>query len=271
MAGQQVVLTDNNGHALGLASLNGKTRVVSTPYSYAVSEGELAGHTALYKFGSNPDVGVTEETIWQQGGLYNWAAVDAAAGIVKVSSSSALDIAVTGTGARTCTIYGLSTGGIEQNETIALNGQTAVNSTLSYSRVNRIICNTAGTGLKNAGIIYVGTGTVTTGVPAVIWSTVAVGKNQTLQSIYTVPMGKTLYITSFVASTNSNKGNIVNIYVKPPSELFQIKSNIYLFSTATSVHFDFPLVVQSMTDIDCRAIGTATGAGIQFSFEGWLE
>jgi len=251
--------------------VDGKLRTSSMPYTYDIAEGNIAGHTSLYKFGSNPDVSTSQETLWQQGGLYDWAAVDAAAGIVKVSSSST-DDDVAGTGAWTCTIYGLnSTTGLEQNESIILTGQTAVNSTLEYSRVNRVIVNTAGTGLSNAGVIYVGTGAVSTGVPAVIWSTVVIGENQTLQAIWTVPTGKTLYITSFIGSTNSNKGNEIKIYVRPEGELFQIKSQFFLFSTNVTHTFEFPLIVTSMTDIDIRAVGKATGAGIGFSFEGWTE
>jgi len=262
---------DEFGTAYGIKQIDGKPRVSSMPYTYDIAEGNVSGHTALYKFGSNPDIGTTEETIWQEGGLYDWAGVDAAPGIVTVSSSSADDVAVTGTGVRTCTIYGLSTLGATQSETVSLAGQTAVNSTLEYSRVNRIICNTAGTGLKNAGVIYVGTGTVTAGVPAVKWSTVAIGKNQTLQSIWTVPTGKTLYITSYSVSTNSNKGNIVNIYFRPTGELFQIKANAYLFSSSFTHRFELPLVLAGGTDIDCRGIGVATGAGITVTFEGWYE
>jgi hypothetical protein len=232
-------IVDESGDRYGIKHIDNKMRVSSMPYTYDIAEGNIVGHSALYKFGSNPDVGTSEETIWQEGGLYPWASVDAAAGIVKVSSSSNTD-AVGQTGALTCTIYGLnSSTGLVQNETVTLTGQTAVNSTLEYSRVNRIICNTAGTGLANAGIIYVGTGTITTGKPAVVWSSVAVGKNQTLQSIWTVPTGKTFYMTSFSVSTNSNKGNIINIYFKPPGELFQIKANAYLFSTTLYILLTF--------------------------------
>lgn len=262
---------DESGVAYGVKQIDGKPRVSAMPYTYDIAEGNIADHVALYKFGSNPDVGTTEETIWQQGGLYDWAGVDAAPGTVTISSSSTDDVNTTGTGVWTATIYGLNTDGQPANETLALDGQTGVPSTLNYSRINRIICNTAGTGRKNAGVIYVGTGAIGSGVPAVIWSTVAIGRNQTLQSIWTVPMGFTFYMTSFNCSTNSNKGTIVNMYFRPPGELFQIKANGYLFGNHLIHKYEFPLPIASMTDIDCRAIGTAVGGAVQFSFEGWYE
>ena len=177
---QPVSINDGSGNAF---SYGNPLNVLNFPYGYAIAEGDVPSHSSLYKFGSNPDIGTGEETIWRQGGLYNWVGVDAAPGIVKLSSSSTDDVNTTGTGAWLVTIYGLSTVGVVQSEQLAMTGQTGVNSTLEYSRINRIIVNTAGTGLKNAGTIYVGTGAISTGVPAVIWSTVDVGKNQTLQSI----------------------------------------------------------------------------------------
>jgi hypothetical protein len=90
-------------------------------------------------------------------------------------------------------------------------------------------------------------------------------------AIWTIPMGKTFFMTSFSASTNSNKGNTVNMYFRPPGELFQIKNTTFLFSTAFEHTFEFPLILAEMTDVDCRAIGVAGGAGISYTFEGWLE
>ena len=266
-----VKLQDESGVAYGVKHINNKPRVSSMPYTYDISEGNVAGHIPLFKFGSNPDVSTGEESIWQHGGLYPWALVDAAPGKVKLSSSSTDDVNVSGTGAWLVTIYGKNLVGVPQSEQLAMNGQNAVNSNLDYKRVDRIIVNTAGTGKKNAGVIYVGTGAVGTGVPAVVWATVAVGKNQTLQAIWSVPADKIFYLTSFLISTNSNKGNIINMYFRPPGELFQIKFPAYLFSTNVPYKFDFPLPLIAGTDIDCRAIGVATGAGIAVSFEGWYE
>jgi len=41
-------------------------------YTYDISKGNIQGHTPLFKFGSNSDVGLSEETIWYYGGLYPW-------------------------------------------------------------------------------------------------------------------------------------------------------------------------------------------------------
>lgn len=192
-------------------------------------------------------------------------------GITIAATSADTQAGVLASGAQTVTIYGLSTTGAAQNETISLTGQTAVNSTLEYSRVFRMIVNTAGSSGYNEGTVYVGTGTVTTGAPAVVWSTIAPTLNQTLQAIWTVPAGKTLYVTGITVMTNSNKGTTINMCFKPQGEVFQIKDKILLFSSNVVEKFTVPLVVTALTDIDFIAIGSASGGGISVTFEGWYE
>src|SRR5210317_2657610 len=133
------------------------------PFDLNVSSGALSpSYKQVYKFGQNAVVGNSMETIWQQGGLYSYPP---SASTTTVSSSNANDTSA-GTGARTVQIVGLDGDYNEISETIILNGQTAVTTTNSFLRVNRGVVLTAGSGGVNAGIIYVGTGTVTLGVPA---------------------------------------------------------------------------------------------------------
>lgn len=265
-------LSDENDILYGVKHVGNKPRVSTTPYYVDIVEGNVPDHKSVFKFGNNDDVGTSEESIWAEGGIYPWADIDAAAGQVTVSSSSSQDTNTTGTGAWTCTIYGISSvDGSDQNETITLNGQTAVTSTLSYSRVFRIIVNTAGTGMANDGIIYVGTGTVTSGKPAVVWALVSDGRNQTLQAIWSVPIGKTFYMTSCEFSISGTKGAEGLIYVRPPGELFQIKYLTHLAGGVDYREFNFPLKFESGTDIDVRAIGEVGGTAVGATFSGWYE
>ena len=163
------------------------TRIgTSEPFELQVARGQVAYHESVYKFGNNAAVANVTETIWQQGGLYSYLS---AASVLKVSSSSANDTSA-GTGARTVELFGLDGDYNEINEVVTLNGQTAVNTTQSYLRINRMIVRSAGSGGANAGVIYAGTGTVTTGVPANIYATInGDGSNQTLMALWTVPAG----------------------------------------------------------------------------------
>jgi hypothetical protein len=139
--------------------------------------------------GYNPDVDTTWENLWAAGGLINYPA---AALQMKVSSSSANDTAA-GTGTRSVTITGLDEDYNEIVETIALNGQTAVTTTNSFLRINNFTTATAGSGLTNAGDVYIGTGVVTAGVPATIYDMMPAGFNIHQTHAYTIPAGYTGY------------------------------------------------------------------------------
>jgi hypothetical protein len=75
----------------------------SEPFELQVSRGQIPGHDFVHKFGYNPTIGVTDETIWSQGGVYVYPTT---ASTMYISSSSTADTAA-GTGARTVTVSGL--------------------------------------------------------------------------------------------------------------------------------------------------------------------
>ena len=146
-----------------MAQVSSISRVGTTePFYLQVARNQISFHKSNFKFGFNPDVDDSLETVWAQGGLYSYLA---SASVLKVSSSSTSDTSA-GTGARTVELFGLDANYDEISETITLNGQTAVNTTNEFLRINRMVVKSAGTGGQNAGVIYAGTGTVTTGVPA---------------------------------------------------------------------------------------------------------
>jgi hypothetical protein len=159
------------------------------PFELQVSRGQIQGHSVVTIAGYNSDVDTAWEMITPIGDL----AYAAAALQMTVSSSSANDTSA-GTGARTVLIAGLDANYAAITETVTLNGQTAVTTTNSFLRINSMLVTTAGTGLANAGTIYIGSGTVTSGVPATIYNVIAAGFNNATSSQYTVPAGYTGYL-----------------------------------------------------------------------------
>ena len=236
------------------------TRIgTSEPFELQVARGQVAYHESVYKFGNNAAVANVTETIWQQGGLYSYLS---AASVLKVSSSSANDTSA-GTGARTVELFGLDGDYNEINELVTLNGQTAVNTTQSYLRINRMIVRSAGSGGYNAGVIYAGTGTVTTGVPANIYATInGDGTNQTLMALWTVPAGYTGYLMQYDVSngTTSNTPAVckLTLVARPYGEVFQSKD---VKSLTTGMHIENTLVVPvkftEKTDIEVRAVSSS--------------
>ena len=240
----------------------------SEPFELQVSRGQITLHKPLFKFGNNPSVGDTLETIWAEGGLYSYLT---AATVLKVSSSSTDDTSA-GTGARTVQLYGLDADYNEINELVTLNGQTAVNTTQSFLRINRMIVRSAGSGGGNAGVVYAGTGTVTTGVPANVYASVngVTGSNQSLMALWTVPAGYTAYILQYDVSngTTSNTPAVCKLIlaVRPYGEVFQSKD---VKSLTTGMHveerFALPQKITEKSDIEVRAISSSNSVSFDIS------
>ena len=143
----------------------------------------------VQKFGRTPDIdaGDTADDIWDGTGSY---AFPAAAAAMKISSSSAADD-VGSTGALTVRVVGLDASWNEVVQDVSMDGQTGVTIPTSLIRVYRAYVLTVGTGGVNAGDIWIGTGTITTGVPAVKYAGILATHGQTLMAIYTVPANAT--------------------------------------------------------------------------------
>ena len=226
----------------------------SEPFELQVAQGQIAYHEHIYKFGQNSVVGNSVETIWQQGGLYSYPP---SATTMTVSSSDTNDTSA-GTGARTVQISGLDGDYNEISETITLNGQTAVTTTNSFLRVNRALVLTAGSGGSNAGIIYVGTGTVTAGVPANVYTTInGDGTNQSLQAFWTVPANYNAYIyqTNISTGNSSNTPAVLKTFLvaRPYGGVFNTKEIIVLTDGNHLQNYSFPITLTEKTDIEFRA------------------
>jgi hypothetical protein len=242
----------------------------SEPFELQVARGQISFHKTVFKFGYNAVVGATKETIWEQGGLYAYPASDT---VMTISSSSTDDTAA-GTGARTVEVFGLDADYNEINEVVTLNGQTAVNTTKSYLRINRGIVRSAGSGGANAGTIYAGTGTVTTGVPANIYLTInGDGDNQTLMALWTVPAGYTAFLTkmSLSTGTSTNTKAILNasLVARPYGEVFQIKERFTITDGAHEQFYTFPLSFTEKTDLEMRAFSSS--GSVDFNVSASME
>jgi hypothetical protein len=238
------------------------------PFELQVARGHIEGHKTLFKFGNNADINGSLETVWSQGGLYSYPA---AAIQMKVSSSSTDDTG-SGTGAQTVFVYGLDADYNEITEVVTLDGQTEVLTAQSFLRVNRAFVVTAGSGGTAAGDIYVGTGTVTAGVPATVYAVITLGDNQTTMAVWTVPAKHTMYIHRgfFSAASNNATHYILGEFMfRPQGGVFRIAADLTVNSGAISYDFEIPLALPEKTDIEARAIAlSGSNFYVTASFEG---
>ena len=251
-----------------MAEKSSISRVGTTePFELQVSRGQISYHETQFKFGFNPLVVDSLETVWAQGGLYTYLS---SASTLYISSSST-DDDVAGTGARTATVSGLDANYNEVSVTVDLDGQTGVQlgDASNWIRVNRIEVLTAGSGGANAGVLYVGTeATPSSGVPTNKYATVAIGDNQTLMALWTVPAGYTAYLYEThitVATEANNKYGIVTVLARPDGGVFNIKDKFTTVLDTVTQKYNFPLKFEEKTDIEVRAIGSSSNANIAIS------
>jgi len=235
------------------------------PFELQVSRGQIQGHRNVTVFGFNQDVDTTQVSVWPLPSLITFPS---AALQMTVSSTSANDTAA-GTGARTVVVQGLDANYNEVTETVTLNGQTPVTMTASLLRVNYVLVGTTGSGNTAAGDIYIGTGTVTAGVPATAYDIIKFDYNNTTTGSYTVPAGYTAYVSQGLFSAGQSTGS-------SPVQgrlLTRGVDNIRRTAAITTVNngvanyvFEYPLAIPEKTTVEATAVGTANNNSVSSMF-----
>ena len=126
--------------------------------------------------------------------------------------------------------------------------------------------------------------------PTIIYTYITAGFTRARNSIYTVPLGKTLYITHWVPSYGAaaNKVEFCRLYVRiaqytneigttnfrtnitPGVVIWYPYAEIVVSNSALHVEFETPIVVYEKTSL--KVSGTANGAGtVSTVLRGWLE
>jgi hypothetical protein len=233
------------------------------PFELQVARGQITMHSSFCQFGINTAVGTSNETVWIGSNTYTFPA---AASVLKISSSSADDASPSGTGARTVQIQGLNASYEPVVETVTLNGQTEVNTTNSYIRVNKMIVLTAGTGGTSVGNIYAGTGIVTAGVPAVVVNQTGILANETESGFYTVPAGYTAFINMWTMSsgnTTPDEWTRFTLRIRPFGGVFGIKAQYHIAASGIyECKAAYPLPIPEKADLEILAATSDGSASV---------
>jgi hypothetical protein len=235
------------------------------PFELQVSRGQIQGHRNVTVFGFNPDVDTTQVSVWPLPSLITFPA---SALQMTVSSTSASDAAA-GTGARTIVVQGLDANYNEVSETVTMNGQTAVTMTTAMLRINYAYVATAGSSNSAVGDIYIGTGTVTAGVPATTYDIIKLDYNNTTTGSYTIPAGYTGYVSQGLFSTGQAGGsNAVQGRL-----LSRGLNNIRMTAAITTINngvanyvFEYPLAIPEKTTLEATAIGSSSNNAVSSLF-----
>lgn len=226
------------------------------PFELQVSRGQIQGHRNVTVFGFNPDVDTTQVSVWPLPSLITFPS---AALQMTVSSTSANDTSA-GIGARTVVVQGLDANYNEVSETVTMNGQTAVTMTKAMLRVNYAYVATAGSGNSAAGDIYIGTGTVTAGVPATVYDIIKFDYNNTTTGSYTVPAGYTAYLSQGLFSSGQAGGsNQVQgrLLTRGVNNIRMTAALTTLNNGVANYVFEYPVAIPEKTTIEATAVGSS--------------
>jgi hypothetical protein len=237
----------------------------SEPFALQVSRGHIRGHRTVIVFGFNPDVDKTESTVYPKQGILNQPAT---AIQMKISSTNSNDTS-SGTGARTITIQGLDAEYNEIVETVILNGQNSVNTINLFIHINYMYVASAGSNKTAQGDIYIGTGTVTEGIPATVYNIIKYNYNNTITGCYTVPAGHTAYLSQglFSAGQESGSTQVQGRLVYFSSDNIRKTAAITTLNNGVADYvFEYPLQILEKTTIEATAIGSANNNSVSSMF-----
>lgn len=222
--------------------------VGSFPYFIQVSRGLVDGHKRIFKFGHNPVIQDTEETIWDAGGVYSYPS--SAVAMTVTSAAGATDNGVQ------VNVAGLDTNYNEVNETVTLASTGTATTTQTFLRVNR--CFVAGSQEPTDDIDIDNGGTT--------YARITNGENQTLMALWTVPAGYTAYLlaldcTSF--TEQNNKVATVRYLTREQNGVFRVKNKFDLFQASFHQDYITPEPILEKTDIEFRAVATSSNADLR--------
>lgn len=256
---QVVTFADKNGNLL--SSFGAAANI-------PIASGLVDGYSAIHKFGRNPNVGNVPETIWMHGGIYQYLGVGSDSTVYAYSASS--DDGAGNDGAQTITVQGLDNNFNLIEETITVNGAA---STASFLRVYRAFVATAGVLTTNDGNILIstaaaGAGTVLADI-GVIGGGQTTGLGQTQLALYTIPAGKTGYLTTWnVGVAPMNNAVTVTLLAREldGGAPFRTRDIMDIIGGYTTQNYSIPLRFPAKTDIEVRGTGD-TGSVISSSFD----
>ena len=188
-------------------------RVVS-PVDLDLARKLVTGQRAFFFFGRNDVVGSTWVDIHPTSGDINWLSAATFLGIASSNTNDTSD----GLGVRQIEIHGLSTTGVDQKETVTMNGTSEVTSALSYTRVNKFHNENVGTyGGSHRGDVTIrassggaGNGIVLgamKGEEGTVDASVQYGSGEAYNGFWSVPLNKVAYITAIVVDVDTTSGN----------------------------------------------------------------
>jgi hypothetical protein len=234
----------------------------------AIADSLVRGVSRVNKFGANRSIGTGDvpEAVWEVGGLYPYQSTAQSLEVL----GGADDVLTTGTGAWTVEVQGLDANWEEQLATRSLNGANPIALPGTWLRVFRATIVTAGSTHSNVDNIIV---RIASAGATLAQITATLG--QTTMALYTVPAGKTAYLSKFDVSvlfgTGGGAQGDVALFARDNAvadAAFQIKIELGGKSGEAGRTFTTPLRFTEKTDIEARVLDVSNnGASVTAEFD----
>jgi len=251
-----------------MAIVEGVTRVpVSLPYGndlmLDIAAGRVTGTTGVNKFGSGVVAGAFDETIWDGSNMTG------VTGYTYMATASTLYISSTDAGDdQVYEIQGLDANWESQIVEATVSGLSFVPLSGTWLRVFRVK-NLGAT--DNAGVIHVSDDNTDTagganGIPDDVTNVkamIAIGNNQTLMAIYTIPTGCTGYMSQWVISAPKGDDVEATLWVRPNGGVFQLKDHHHIYQSKEPREFKPYMKINEKEDIELK--GHIGGGGGEVS------
>ena len=229
----------------------------SEPFELQVSRGHVAYHQTLFKYGYNPLIINVNETIWDGGGIYSYPGSALAMTVTSAGGATDEDVKVT--------VVGLDGDFAEAQQEVTLDGTGAATTTQTFRRVFRAYVSGS----------QAPTGNITIANGGTTYAQITNGENQTLMAVYTVPAGKTFYLTNGTAThgtgTSGGVFMTVRFMTREFGGVFRTATKIDIVESEVLFPFTFPLRLPEKTDVEVRAICNKNqNNAVSATFEGVL-
>jgi hypothetical protein len=263
-------------HSGGATGSGGSTTTISVAGENFLTTTAVGDLIILDKAGTTPEWGyvtdVTSDTVLTCGGGFSSGGTGASRTTYHV-----IDVSAT-TGAHAVKIDYLDATYASATEIVILNGDTAVALVASPFRINsfRVIsCGSAGTAVGNL--------TLEATVGGQDYSYITAGYTRARNNMYTVPLGKTLYVNMWqvgAATNNDTKVQTARLMTRANREpstgflsnCFYGYTEMLVTNENGGIYFPIPTKLAAKTDIKVSAIGlTGFSGSVTSVLRGWLE
>lgn len=217
-----------------------------------IAKGNIWDSKALNIFGFNRTVGTAFETLWDDGGNYVFPSSALVMSAVSSSASDTMNLLISGLDAN----YN------EITETVTLAGTSAVQTTLSFLRINSAVI-LSGSNVGNISISNGGTN----------YAYISATLGTTQACIYTVPAGHSIYLFRIDCTSGTNNGQkyltIRNLVCNESGRKLRVSEAT--FSTS-QVSFDrqVPFKIEEKTDFSFEAKSSASENEVSIFIEAIL-